>query len=82
MEPGKANSGGSTSNSAFLTFLHGPRSCIGAGFARGEFALLLAALVGRFEIEMEDPESRIVPGGGLTSKPRDARVRLTVIEEW
>ncbi|RDA95936.1 hypothetical protein CP533_5897 [Ophiocordyceps camponoti-saundersi (nom. inval.)] len=31
------------SNYGFLTFLHGPRSCIGAGFARAELACLVAA---------------------------------------
>ncbi|UNI19411.1 hypothetical protein JDV02_005595 [Purpureocillium takamizusanense] len=36
-------SGGAKSNYAFLTFLHGPRSCIGADFARAELACLLAA---------------------------------------
>ena len=36
--PGKANSGGAESNYSFLTFLHGPRSCIGQSFAKSEFA--------------------------------------------
>ncbi|KAL9131670.1 MAG: hypothetical protein Q9217_000481 [Psora testacea] len=54
MGPGKAGNGGAESNYAFLTFLHGPRSCIGQAFARAEFAALLAAVVGRFEFELED----------------------------
>ena len=30
------NSGNASNNYAMLTFLHGPRSCIGQGFARAE----------------------------------------------
>ena len=33
---GRANSGGANSNFANLTFLHGPRSCIGKDFAKAE----------------------------------------------
>ncbi|OAA73378.1 cytochrome P450 78A3 [Cordyceps fumosorosea ARSEF 2679] len=46
--------GGASSNYAFMSFLHGPRSCIGMSFAKGEFACLLAAWVGRFEFELRD----------------------------
>jgi cytochrome P450 len=54
--PGKgaATLGGSTSLYANLTFLHGPRSCIGQAFARAEFACLLATFIGRFEIEFPE----------------------------
>ena len=55
MGPGRAGSGGASSNFAFMTFFHGPRSCIGESFARTEMACLLAVLVGRFEMELEDP---------------------------
>ncbi|KAG6036948.1 hypothetical protein E4U41_005389 [Claviceps citrina] len=66
--------GGATSNYAFLTFLHGPRSCIGASFARAELACLLAAWVGRFEFElrdrdMMDPE-KLAIRFGVTARPR------------
>ncbi|KAJ4163591.1 hypothetical protein LMH87_005311 [Akanthomyces muscarius] len=46
--------GGASSNYAFLSFLHGPRSCIGQSFAKAEFACLLAAWVGRFEFALRD----------------------------
>ncbi|GAA83599.1 hypothetical protein AKAW_01714 [Aspergillus luchuensis IFO 4308] len=42
------------SNYATMTFIHGSRSCIGRSFAKAEFAILLAALVGRFEFQLED----------------------------
>ena len=49
-----AASGGATSNYAFMTFLHGPRSCIGGSFAKSELACLLAVWVGRFSFELKD----------------------------
>lgn len=79
--PGQANSGGSTSNYAFLTFLHGPRSCIGASFARAELACLVASVVGRFELELEVPGEKIEIKGGVTARPRDGlRLRVRGLE--
>jgi cytochrome P450 len=70
MAAGKANTGGAESNYAVTTFLHGPRSCIGKDFAKAEFACLMAALVGRFEMELEDPDWVLDIQGGITSKPK------------
>ncbi|KAJ5963593.1 uncharacterized protein N7479_003469 [Penicillium vulpinum] len=67
--PNMANTGGGLTNFSFMTFLHGPRSCIGQGFARGEFASLIAALVGTFEITLAQ-ESEITIETGLTSRPK------------
>lgn len=61
--------GGADSNFAFLTFLHGPRSCIGERFARAELRALLAAFVGHFEMELADPNEEVIAGGTITSKP-------------
>jgi len=58
LEPGMGNSGGATSNFANITFFHGPRSCIGQGFAKAEFKCLLAALTGAMKWEMADPTGR------------------------
>jgi cytochrome P450 len=55
------NSGGSESNYANLTFLHGPRSCIGHNFAVAELRCLVAMFVGRFEFEMADPDEVVIP---------------------
>lgn len=66
-------SGGSSSNYAMLTFLHGPRSCIGTNFAKAEFACLLAGWIGRFEFELADKEmadeSKLDIRGGITQRP-------------
>lgn len=81
--PGRANTGGATSNYAFLTFLHGPRSCIGQAFAKAEFAVLVAGLVGRFEMELEDKEAEIKIRTGITARPKDGlRIRMKVVEGW
>jgi cytochrome P450 len=40
---------------ANMTFLQGPRSCMGKDFARSTFACVLAAWVGRFEMTLQDP---------------------------
>ncbi|KAF3385029.1 Cytochrome P450 3A13 [Penicillium rolfsii] len=55
-------------NLAHMSF-KGPRSCIGQGFARGEFASLLAALAGTFEMTLAE-QSEIVIETGLTSRPK------------
>lgn len=63
-ETGRATmNGGADSNYSFLTFLHGPRSCIGERFARAELRALLAAFVGSFEFQMADPNEIVIVGG-------------------
>lgn len=83
----RAASGGASSNYAFLTFLHGPRSCIGLAFARAEFACLLASWVGRFEFAIRDKddldERNILIKGGITARPhRGMHVYATVVDGW
>ncbi|KEF54685.1 uncharacterized protein A1O9_09127 [Exophiala aquamarina CBS 119918] len=69
--------GGADTNYAVLTFLHGPRSCIGQGFAKAELRCLVAAFVGAFEFEMADKTEEVVPAGIITTKPRNGlKLRL------
>lgn len=83
MGSGTTNTGGAESNYSFLTFLHGPRSCIGQSFAKAEFACLLAALVGRFEMELEDPKKELETDSGITLKPKNGLpVRIRLIQGW
>jgi cytochrome P450 len=84
--PYSAN-GGAASNYSFLTFLHGPRSCIGQGFAKSEFACLLAAWVGRFEFRLNDEreldEKNLNIKGGVTSKPANGmHVKTKIVPGW
>ncbi|KAI4287265.1 MAG: hypothetical protein L6R35_003474 [Caloplaca aegaea] len=61
---------------AFLTFLHGPRSCIGQSFARAELACLIAAWVLAFETEFCCPEK--CGESGLGGKTYAAGVEVVV----
>jgi cytochrome P450 len=84
--PHSAN-GGASSNYAFMTFLHGPRSCIGSGFAKSEFACVLAAWIGRFEFALDDErlydEKNLEIRGQATSKPANGLlVRTKIVEGW
>jgi cytochrome P450 len=70
-------SGGAESNYAFATFIQGPRSCIGERFARAELRALVAVWVGKFEMEMADPNEVVQPAGTITTKPKNGmRLRL------
>ncbi|KAJ5773152.1 hypothetical protein N7457_008048 [Penicillium paradoxum] len=83
MGPGKANTGGAVSNYAFLTFLHGPRSCIGQGFAKSELACLVAAIVGRFQMELKFPDAKLEIREGATVSPKDGVLALlTPLKGW
>ena len=83
-EDGKGNnSGGVESNYAILTFLHGPRSCIGEKFAKAELKALLAVFCGKFELGLVEGEEVPVPAGAITTKPKNGmRLRLKVLDGW
>ncbi|KAF7548176.1 hypothetical protein G7Z17_g7236 [Cylindrodendrum hubeiense] len=75
------------SNFATMTFLHGPRSCIGQSFARAELAILLATLVGRFEFHLADEslsdEKNIKISRGATSRPnKGLLVKAKLVDGW
>ncbi|RMD43348.1 hypothetical protein DV735_g1731, partial [Chaetothyriales sp. CBS 134920] len=77
------NTGGATSNYASMTFLHGPRSCIGQGFARSELKCLLAAMVGRYDIKLTRPLDTYYPDGIVTTKPANGMwLKLAEVPGW
>lgn len=77
LEGPNAAHGGAESPYAFLTFLHGPRSCIGQSFARLEMKCLLAALAMRFRFELAVPDQTVEISGFVTIKP-EGGLRLKV----
>ncbi|KAG9563092.1 cytochrome P450, partial [Aureobasidium melanogenum] len=78
MGPGRANTGGAESNYSNMTFSHGPRGCIGASFAKAEFASLLAAWVLGFETTLIDPDMKNpdVTGGIIRRIKGGLRVKI------
>lgn len=83
MGPGRANTGGASSNYATMTFLQGPRSCIGQGFSKSELACLVAATVGKFHMELAHPERELVLKRGITVTPKDGTLaKFTVLDGW
>ncbi|KAL4922307.1 cytochrome P450 [Aspergillus aurantiobrunneus] len=81
--PGRANTGGANSNYALMTFLHGPRSCIGQGFAKAELACLVAATVGRFHLELKDPNAKLKFKRSATVSPSDGVLaKFTPLAGW
>lgn len=83
LKPGTANTGGATSNYAFMTFIHGPRSCIGNHFSKAELRCVAAVLVGRFKMELADPDLEVEVNVGITIVPKDGvRVRLEALDGW
>lgn len=83
MAPGQAGKGGADSNYSFLTFLHGPRSCIGQAFSKSELTALLAAFIGRFDAEFRDEGYVAEIKGGITSKPKGGLwLRVKELDDW
>ncbi|KAM5472966.1 hypothetical protein MauCBS54593_002679 [Microsporum audouinii] len=78
---GKATHGGTNNRLANnITFLFGPRSCLGQSFARAEMKCLVAAFVDRFKFEMLHPDKELVVAGALTIKPLEGlHLRITDI---
>jgi len=83
LAPGQANKGGAQSNYAFSTFGHGPRACIAQGMAKAEMACLLAPLVGRYVMEMAEPEWKPVVNKGIGTRPVNTLwLRMRENEAW
>lgn len=79
---GKPNTnGGAASNYDFLTFLHGPRSCIGQGFAKAEMRCLLAVMVRSFSWTLAMDDALVMPRGVITIKPENGmHLKLTPLQ--
>ncbi|CAG8933474.1 unnamed protein product [Penicillium salamii] len=73
--------GGASTNFAQITFLHGPRACIGKDFAKAEFRCAVAGLFGLFQCELKNPEQQITFGGTLTTQPLEGmHLRLSKLD--
>ncbi|MDP1632290.1 MAG: cytochrome P450 [Caulobacter sp.] len=61
------------SEPGYMPFGGGPRICIGAGFALAEASIVLATVLAKFEISLDDDRT-VMPVGGVTTAPN--------IEPW
>jgi cytochrome P450 len=75
------NHGGAQSNYALMTFGHGPRGCIGQGFAKAELRALVASWVHTFEFELANPDEEVVAFGAVAIKPKDGlKLRVRAVD--
>ncbi|KAI4958625.1 hypothetical protein J4E86_004229 [Alternaria arbusti] len=83
-DSGRANNHGNAhTNYAFMTFLHGPRKCIGAGYAKVELRAFISAFVGSYEFEMADKTYVPQPAGITAIKPKDGLpLKLNRTQAW
>ncbi|KAF4772738.1 cytochrome p450 [Colletotrichum scovillei] len=63
------NQGGASHAFSQMTFLHGPRICIGEKFARAELRCQVAAMVLHFDFELLNPDEDKVHAGVFTARP-------------
>ncbi|QIX01681.1 hypothetical protein AMS68_007198 [Peltaster fructicola] len=54
--------GGTSTNFSEITFLHGPRACIGRDFAKAELRCAVAGVLGRFEIKPDTMKEPTITG--------------------
>jgi len=59
------------SNYNYLTFLQGPRSCIGRRFAETEMKILLAALIQKMRFDEVVKGRRVEKKAIITTRPKD-----------
>lgn len=58
-------------NYSYLTFLQGPRSCIGRRFAETEMKVLLAALIRRLRFDEVVKGRHVVKKAMITTRPKN-----------
>jgi cytochrome P450 len=79
----QSKNGGAKSPVAFMTFIQGPRTCIGNQFSKSELLVIAAAFVGRFKFELLHPERELEVALSVTMSPKDgAEVKVEIVEGW
>ncbi|KAK6526089.1 hypothetical protein TWF281_011127 [Arthrobotrys megalospora] len=77
--------GGAASNYANMTFLMGPRSCIGQKFSVEEFKAIIVGLAGRFAFEEKKKDMELSIRAGITQRPTHEGVlplRTRIVPGW
>lgn len=77
--------GGAISNYANLTFLMGPRSCIGQKFSIEEYKAIVVGLAGRFAFEEKTKDMELNIRAGITQRPTHEGMlplRTKIVPGW
>lgn len=74
--------GGTSTNFSEITFLHGPRACIGRDFAKAELRCAVAGMLGRFEFKLETTEEPLIVGVITMRAKGGVHLRLRKLEGW
>ncbi|KAB8272176.1 cytochrome P450 [Aspergillus minisclerotigenes] len=75
--------GGASTKYAHITFSHGHRSCIGRPVAFIQLRCALAAIFGRFQMELVNPDIPVQPPSFITMRALEGvPFRLTKVEGW
>ncbi|KAK7206338.1 cytochrome P450 [Myxozyma melibiosi] len=81
--PDRWNGNQASNAFAYLTFLQGPRSCIGKRFAEIEFRCILAAFVARYKFEESVENQPIHREFVVTVRPTDGLpMKVSRVEGW
>jgi len=79
---GENRQDGSSGSYGFSAFSYGPRACIGQTFARLELLAVVAALTGRFEMEIEDKQKPRCIFGIMASPVKPIKLRMRPLQGW
>ncbi|KAK6343674.1 hypothetical protein TWF730_011263 [Orbilia blumenaviensis] len=77
--------GGAASNYANMTFLMGPRSCIGQKFSVEEYKAIMVGLAGRFAYEEKTKDMELSIRAGITQRPTHEGglpLRTRIVPGW
>ena len=55
---------------------------MGQTFARTELKAMLATIVGRLELSMDDPSQSVDIEPGFILRPRDVMIRAKAVDAW
>lgn len=74
--------GGTDTNFSVITFLHGPRACIGRDFAKAELRCAVAGVIGRYEIVPDSHKKPQITGVITMRAVGGIHLRLKKLEGW
>lgn len=74
--------GGTSTNFSEITFLHGPRACIGRDFAKAELRCAVAGVLGRFQIKLNTTAEPKITGVITMRAVGGVHLKFKELEGW